>query len=59
MLKKNALWPVLPGRGTDKIPGAKPWYRTTNGRIFGEQTLDEMPRKYREIVIRNKKIRET
>jgi hypothetical protein len=57
-LKADALWPVLPGRGTDKIPGAKPWYRTTSGRIFGEQTLDEMPRKYREIVIRNKKIRD-
>ena len=57
-LKADALWPVLPGRGTDKIPGAKPWYRTTNGRIFGEQTLDEMPEKYRAIVIRNKSIRD-
>eukprot|EP00944_MAST-04C_sp_MAST-4C-sp1_P004892 g4892.t1 len=57
-LKADALWPVLPGRGTDRIPGAKPWYRTKNGRIFGEQTLEEMPKKYRDTVIRNKAIRE-
>ena len=42
-LKAGALWPVLPGRDRSDS-GAKPWYRTKNGRIFGEQTLEEMPK---------------
>ena len=33
-------------------------FTTKNGRIFGEQTLEEMPKKYRDTVIRNKAIRE-
>ena len=37
-LKEGDLWPVQSGRGTDRIEGKLPWYRTTNGRIFGEQS---------------------
>lgn len=56
-LGEDDLWPVQKGRGTDKIQGAKPWYRTTNGKIFGEQKLEEMPAHYRATVIKNNTIR--
>ena len=56
-LKEGDLWPVQFGRGTDPIEGKAPWYRTTNGKIFGEQKLEEMPAHYRDTVIRNNTIK--
>ena len=57
-LKEGAdLWPVLPERtGAGRLPGGAPWYRTTNGRDFGDQTLDQFPEHYRRQVVRNERI---
>eukprot|EP00946_MAST-07B_sp_MAST-7B-sp1_P004362 g4362.t1 len=57
-LKEGAdLWPVLPERtGAGRLPGRAPWYRTTNGRDFGDQVLEQFPEHYREQVLRNKRV---
>ena len=57
-LKEGAeLWPVLPERtGAGRLTGGAPWYRTTNGRDFGDQTLEQFPEHYRKQVLRNKRI---